>query len=72
MGEKQTQPFQPSDQATVWGHGTADRCPGGGDGVDGGRWAQRNQGGQGVRVGEVFVECIEKYRISRFRTLRAG
>ena len=27
---------KPSDQATVWKHGTADRCPGGGDGVDGG------------------------------------
>ena len=50
---------EPSDQATVWGHGTADRCPGGGDGVDGGRWAQRNQGDQSVRAGEVFVECIE-------------
>jgi hypothetical protein len=27
---------EPSEPATVCEHGTADRCPGGGDGVDGG------------------------------------
>jgi len=27
---------EPSHTAAVWEHGAADRCPGGGDGVDGG------------------------------------
>ena len=48
----------------VWKHGAQDRRAGSGDRIEGGRWAQRNQGDQDVRVGEVFVECAEKTGVS--------